>query len=158
MRKFAIEIKWGIILALASFLWILLEKLMGWHEKHIEQYAFNTWFFLIPATHIYVSAIKAKRDKFLSGKINWINGFQAGLRITVMAIILNPLLQYIFIMVISPDFCKNAIDFAIKSLKMNHLEAENFFKLKNLILHSSLRMLIFGIVISSIVSIFVKKK
>ena len=158
MKKFAIEIKWGIILALALLLWILLEKLMGWHGKHIEQYAFNTWFFLIPATHIYVSAIKAKRDKFFGDKISWIKGFQAGLGITVMVLILNPLLQYIFISVISPDFCTNAIDFAIKSRKMNQLQAENFFNLKNLILQSSLRILIFGIVISSIVSIFVKKK
>jgi hypothetical protein len=158
MKKIALEIKWGIIYTIAAFLWILLEKMMGWHGKNIEQYAFNTWFFFIPATHIYVSALKAKRDKFFGGKINWISGLQTGLIITTVVILLNLPLQYIFIRLISPDFFTNAINYAVKSGKMNFSEAEIFFNLKKLIFQSSLKTMIFGIVISAIVSIFVRTK
>lgn len=158
MKKFTLEIKWGIVYTVAIFLWILLEKLMGWHDKNIKQYAFNTWFFLIPATHIYVSAILAKRDKFFRGKINWFAGFQTGLIITAVVLFFNSLIQYLFIKIISPDFCINAVNHAIESGKMSLQDSENFFNLKNFIIQSSLRTLIFGIVISSIVSIFVRKK
>lgn len=158
MKNFTLEIKWGIIFTIAAFLWILLEKMMGWHGKNIEQYAFNTWFFFIPATHIYVSALKAKRDKFFGGKINWFTGLHTGLVITAVVILLNLPLQYFFIQLISPDFCTNAINYVVKSGKMNLSEAEIFYNLKNLIIQSSLKTMIFGIVISAIVSIFVRKK
>jgi hypothetical protein len=157
MKKFSTEIKWGFIFTIAGLLWILLEKLMGWHGKNIEQHAFNTYFFIIPATHIYISAIKNKREKFYKGKMSWKQGFLTGLGITAVVSVLNPLLQYIKSTLISPEFFQNAIAFAIESRKMSLEQADSYYNLKNQIIQSTFTTLIFGVVASAVIAIIVKR-
>ena len=61
MKKFALEIKWGVIFTIVLLLWMVMEKLLGWHGKHIDKHAIYTNFFAILAILIYVLALLEKR-------------------------------------------------------------------------------------------------
>lgn len=60
MKKYRIEIKWGAIFALMSLLWMVLERIVGLHDEHIELHATYTNFVAIPAIAIYVLGLLEK--------------------------------------------------------------------------------------------------
>ena len=39
MKKYSLEIKWGVIFAISTLVWIYFEKAMGWHDELIAQQA-----------------------------------------------------------------------------------------------------------------------
>jgi hypothetical protein len=68
MKNFKTEIKWAIIFAVMTLLWMLMERLGGYHDKNIAQHAFITNFIMIPAITIYVLALKEKKTMTITGK------------------------------------------------------------------------------------------
>lgn len=72
MKKFGIEIKWSIIFSAVLLLWMVMEKLLGWHDELIEKHAIYTNFFSIVAIVIYVFALFDKRKNYYGGKMTWL--------------------------------------------------------------------------------------
>jgi len=60
MNKFKLEIKWALLFTIMSLLWMLLERLLGLHDEHIEKHAIYTNFIAIPSILIYVFALHQK--------------------------------------------------------------------------------------------------
>jgi len=56
MAKYKIEVKWAVIFVIMSLLWMVLEKLTGLHDKHIDKQMIYTNFIAIPAIAVYVFA------------------------------------------------------------------------------------------------------
>lgn len=158
MRKFAIEIKWGIIFAVALLLWMVMEKALGWHDEHLDKHAIYTNFFAIVAIIIYVFALRDKRKNFYSGKMTWLQGFLAGIGIAVVVAILSPLTQYITSTIITPDYFSNVIELTVETGKMTQEKAEKYFSLQNYIIQSVIGALLMGAVTAAIVALFLKKK
>jgi hypothetical protein len=90
--------------------------------------------------------------------MTWMQGFIAGLIISIVVAILSPLAQYITIEWISPDFFTNAREFAIQSGKMNAEQANNYFNLTNYMMQSVFGGILMGAITSAIVALFVRKK
>ena len=158
MKKFAIELKWGVIFTLISLLWMMLEKSLGWHTIHIAKHAVYTNFFAIPAILVFVFALLDKRKNFYSNQMTWMQGFIAGLVISIVVAILSPLAQYITIEWISPEFFTNAREYAIQSGKMNAEQADNYFNLTNYMMQSVFGGILLGAITSAVVALFVRKK
>ena len=158
MKKIGIEIKWAIIFAVVSLLWMFLEKSMGLHGANIEKHALITNFFAIPAIAIFVLALLDKRKNHYGGKITWMQGFLTGLVITAFVAVLTPLTQYVTHMYISPDYFTNAINFAVDNGKMELQQAQEFFNLRSYIFQSALGGVVMGLITSAIVAIFIRKK
>lgn len=156
MKKIGLEIKWALIFAGATLLWMLIEKLMGWHGANIEMHPVMTNIFAIVAIGVYVLAIRDKRNK-LGGVISWKEGMISGALITVFVAILSPLTQYIVHHVISPDFFANAIDFAVQSGQATQSDAEAYFNFGNYVKVSTIGALVMGLLTSAIVSFVLKK-
>jgi uncharacterized membrane protein YvlD (DUF360 family) len=158
MGKFRIEIKWAIIFALATLLWMVLEKSMGWHDVLIEKHAIYTNFFAIIAIAVYVLALLDKRKVDYNGKMDWKQGFISGIILSVMIAVISPITQYITSTLITPDYFTNVINFVVDSGKMDREAAESYFNVKSYILQSLFGALTMGIVTSAIVAFFVKKQ
>ncbi|MBK6263502.1 DUF4199 domain-containing protein [Marivirga sp. S37H4] len=158
MKKYTTEIKWAFIFMLVTFLWMLFEKLMGWHDENIEQHATYTNLYAIPATLVYVFALWDKRKNDLSGKMTWKQGFISGLIISVIIAIFTPLTTLITHQFITPDYFETVSDYAVVSEQMTREEAESYFSLQNYILQGAIVALLYGAVTSAIVSIFLRKK
>lgn len=158
MKKFAIEIKWGIIFTIVSLLWMFLEKGLGWHDESISEHAIYTNLFAIVAIALYVFALLDKRNNFFNGKMTWSQGFISGIIISAVVAILSPLAQYITHEFITPDYFENIIAYSVESGAMQREAAEEYFSLSSYIIQSFFFALVVGVVTSAIVALFVRKK
>ena len=158
MKNLKIEIKWAIIFVLAQLVWMLIERLAGLHDAHIDKHAIVTNFFAIPAIVIYVFALLDKRKNFYEGKMTYQQGLIAGLIITAIVTLLTPLSQYIISTIITPDYFTNAIQYSVDNGFQSQETAESFFNLQNYIIQGLIGAPIMGIVTTLIVAIFTRKK
>ncbi|MFC2186098.1 DUF4199 domain-containing protein [Peijinzhouia sedimentorum] len=157
MKKYSIEIKWGIIFILATLLWMFLEKQFGLHSEHLDKHATYTNFFSIVAIAIYVLALLDKRKNAFSGTMSWKQGFKAGFIITIVVTVLTPIAQIITHNVISPEYFPNIIEMAVETGLQSREEAEAYFNLNNYILISTIFAFVVGILTSAIVAVFTRK-
>ena len=158
MKKFSIEIKWGVIFTVISLLWMYLEKGLGWHDENIAQHAIYTNIFGIVAIILYVVALLDKRKNFYHGKMTWSQGFISGIVISIVVAILSPLAQYLTFEFITPDYFDNVIEYSVENGAMTRAAAEEYFNLTSYIIQSFFFALVVGVVTSAIVAYFVKRE
>ncbi|GMN06617.1 hypothetical protein MTsPCn5_20060 [Croceitalea sp. MTPC5] len=158
MKKYATEVKWGVIFTVSALLWMVVEKTLGWHDAHIDKHAIYTNLFAVIAVALFVFALIEKRNKDLGGKMTWVQGFVSGIIISVVVAILAPLSQYITHEFITPDYFQNAITNAVENAGMTQENAETFFNFKSYVIQAAFGALGMGIVTSAIVALFVRKK
>ncbi len=156
MKKFRIEIKWGILFFLSGLAWMALEKYLGWHDRLIEQHATYTLLYAPLAIFIYVVALWEKKRKTYSGRMTFLQGLLSGMVITLVVVLLTPLSQYISHSLISPDYFSNVIQLTVNSGKMTLLEAEAYFNLMNYITQSLLFATVMGLLTTAVVMIFLR--
>lgn len=158
MKKFSIEIKWGIIFTLFTLLWMILERMLGWHDVHIAKHAALTNLFAIPAVILVVLALRDKRSNYFDGTMTWKQGFLTGLGLTVVIVLLSPLSMWITNSIITPNYFENVIAFSVESGKLTQEQAEKYFSMGSYIIQSTIGAAVMGTVTSAIVAFFLKKK
>jgi tetrahydromethanopterin S-methyltransferase subunit F len=158
MKKFKLEIKWAILFTLFSLVWMLLEKSIGLHDIYIDKHPIYTNLFAIPAIIIFALALNEKKKFYFNNSMTWTQGFVTGLFISILIMIFSPLAMYITYNYITPEYFKNAINYAVENKLMTRETAELYFSLKSYIIQSSIGGLSMGVVTSAIVALFVKTK
>lgn len=159
MKNYRIEIKWAFIFIVFMLLWMVMEKLTGLHDQHIEMHPIVTNFVAIPAILIYIFALRDKRSTDFGGSMTYKQGFISGLIMTLIITVFTPLMQYITSTVITPDFFDTMISYSVEKGYYETKEAaEAYFNLKNYIISSTLFTPVMGIVTTAIVMIFLRKK
>jgi hypothetical protein len=158
MKKFTIEFTWAVIYTLASLLWTVFEKSLGFHDKYIGSQMIFVWLFGIPALAIYFFAIKDKRNNFYNRRASWQQLFLSGVVMSVFVALMSPIAQYISVKVISPDWVKNNIDYYINVKKMSAENAEMFFSSRSMLLQAISNGISVGVIISAIVALLLKTK
>jgi hypothetical protein len=157
MNKYRTELKWGLIFTAMMLIWMIGENLTGLHDVHIDKHPIFTNLILFPAVLIFVLALREKRDKDLGGKMTWMQGFIAGLLISVVVAALSPLVQYLTHVIISPQYFENAIAYSVESGNATQEEAESFFNLGSYLIQGAVGAIFMGMITSAIVSFFVRK-
>lgn len=159
MKKIKIEIKWAFIFIVASLLWMLLERLAGLHDRHIDKHQYLTMIFVIPAVWIYVLALKDKKKRYYNGRMSFKQGFVSGVIISVIVMLFSPLTQWITSTIITPGYFPNVIAHSVKTGYYKTVEeAEAYFNLKNYMVQSAISALVMGAITSAVVAFFVKTK
>lgn len=159
MKKIKIEIKWAFIFMGSLLLWMVLEKLVGLHGKHIDKHQYLTMLYVIPAIWLYVLALKDKKKNYFNGQMNFKQGFISGLIISIIVTVFSPLTQWIISNVITPEYFPNVIAYSVKTGYFKTLsEAEAYFNYKNYAMQSTIWALIMGVITSVIVAFFIKTK
>ena len=91
MKKYAVELKWGILFSLFSIVWMILEKTVGLHDRYIDKQAIYTNLFAIVAFIIYFLALIDKKKRFYNGKMTWKQGFISGIALSFVISLLKAL-------------------------------------------------------------------
>lgn len=158
MKNIKIEIKWAIVFLIVTFVWMLMEKLVGLHDQYIKQHEIITNLFAIPAIAVYAFALLNKKKKFYNGVMTYKQGFMSGLIITIILTVLAPITQYIVSVFITPDYFDHAIKYVVENRKMTLSEAQDYFNLKSFIIQNSIGTPIMGIITTAIVALFCRTR
>jgi hypothetical protein len=137
---------------------MLLERLLGLHDEHIEMHAWATNLILFPAVLVYVLALHEKKRIAYGGAMTYKQGFLAGVGITAVVTLLTPLSQLITSLVITPDYFSNMIAYSVSHGMLTQTEAEEYFSLSNYLVQSTVFAPVAGVVTSAIVAVFVRSK
>ena len=79
MKKYQIELKWALVFVGMTLIWMIGEKLLGYHSEKIAQHEVITNFIAIPAIAVYVFALLDKKKNFYNGQMNYLQGFISGI-------------------------------------------------------------------------------
>jgi hypothetical protein len=158
MKKYQIELKWALVFVGMTLIWMIGEKLLGYHSEKIAEHEAITNFIAIPAIAVYVFALLDKKKNFYNGQMNYLQGFISGIIVSVIVAAISPLTQYLTSVVISPEYFPNIIKYSVDNGKATQAEAISYFNLKSYITYGVIGALGMGAVTSAIVAIFVKSK
>jgi len=158
MKKIGTEMKWALIFAAMTLLWMWLEKLAGLHDVHIDKHPVYTNFIAIPAIAVYVLALRDKKKRDYCHRITYLQAFISGLIMTAFITILSPITQLITSKLITPNYFVNVIEYAVSHGLSTRQEAEGYFSLNNYIIQGLMGAPFMGITTSAIVAFFVSSK
>lgn len=158
LQRYAIELKWGLVFSLSMVVWMIIERLLGFHGPRIEQHAFFSMTFALIAVAVYVLALQDARKRRFNEQMNYVQGFSTGLGITIVVAILSPLVQLLIHRVISPEFFTNMQVHAVATERMTAEAAAAYFSLAAYIQQSFVFALIMGLITSAVVAFFVRSK
>lgn len=157
LNNFKTEIKWAVIFVTTALVWVLLEKITGLHDDHIDKHAVYTNFFAIPAITVYFFALRDKRKSDHDGVMSYKLGFLSGLIITLLVTVLSPMTQFITSTIITPDYFANIIEYSVQQGEMSREAAENYFNLKSYIIQGVIGAPVMGVLTTAVVAFFTKK-
>lgn len=137
--------------------WMLLERLTGLHDEHIDKHYIYTNFIAIPAIAVYVFGLLDKRKNYYNGVMNYREGFLSGLLITLVVTLFVPVTQYITLNVITPDFFPNMIEHVTQNNIMTREAAENNFNTQSYMMQGLIGAPLMGVLTSAVVAFFTRK-
>ena len=158
MKKIYIELKWAVIFTITMLSWMVLEKTLGWHEEQIADHWWLTLLFMPFAVSIYILALREKRRRAYNRKLTWVQGFLAGLIMSVFVALLSPIAQYITHNYITPEYFNNVIEYSVTNELMTRTKANAYFNIENYMWQSAFGALGMGIGTAAIVAIFLRRK
>jgi hypothetical protein len=158
MKKFSIEIKWGIQFSIVSIVWMIFEKTVGLHDVHIDKQLIYTNLFGIVAIGLYYLALRDKKLHYYSGNMGWKQDFISGMVLTVVIALLSPLVNFIVYTYITPEFFTNMIAYRVQHKLQTQALAAAYFNLMSYQVLGIFDALSKGIITSALVALFVKTK
>jgi uncharacterized PurR-regulated membrane protein YhhQ (DUF165 family) len=151
------EVKTAIWLALAGFIWAILEFITGLHSSNIKMHATITWFAFLPSVLIYIWHYKGlKKEK--GGQLTWTRGFLSGMFVTGVAIPLSQFGFAVFYYLINPNLFSSFAKYSVDNKLMTSDEAAKYFTLSNYLVQIAVGILLIGLVLSVILSLIFKSK
>jgi hypothetical protein len=158
MKNYRIEIKWAVIFTAMFLIWMMTEKLLGFHSSRLDMQQTVTALILIPSIVIYVLSVLDKKKNFYNGTITYRQSFLSGLVLTIGVVLLSPINQAVTSYVISPDYFTNATAYTVSEGILTQEQAANQFNIGNYIVTGIIGGLVTGTIFSAVISIFIKTK
>lgn len=157
MEKFKIEFKWASIFTGINLLWVYAEKYLGLHDEYIDYHSLVGLVMLLPLGFCIYSSLKQKREEYYNGKMTWQKAFVSGALLSLLIAGLSPGSVYVMSEYVSPEFFDNAI---AKSMERGATQemASQFFSLNAYISQTIMFYLAFGVMISAVVGLIIKRK
>jgi hypothetical protein len=157
MKSLRIEIKWAIIFSVMGLAWMLMEKLLGWHDKYLDQHMYLTMLFIIPAAWVTVLALKDKKKNYYHGVITYKQGLISGLILTVLIVLISPGTQWITSYVITPEYFPNVIKRSVElGYYATEAEAAGQFNYANYAMQGAIGGLMMGALTVAIAMVFLR--
>lgn len=128
MNNRIIELKYGIFLALAGFLWVCLEFAVGLHTKYIDLHPKVTVLGIIPVIALSILGLSEK-IRSMGSEASAVKIMLSGLLIALISGLLSAGLQWVFFTFINPHFFADFTRFAVEHGYSTEEEARGYFNL-----------------------------
>ena len=156
MKRFSIEIKWGIIAIIIFLAWMTLEKELGFHDEKIKWHPLFNLLYIFPTFLVYYLALREKKIKYYQQNMNWKQGLISAIIISFIIVLFSPITQFIIHEFISPNFLDNTINYTVSRKKFILSAAKEYTTLTSSIWKNISDGLSFGVVIGAIVAYILK--
>lgn len=157
MKNIKTELKWAIVYIVMTMMWSLLGKSLGFHDADIANGVIFNTLIIIPSVIIYVLSMREKKLRYYGGRTSYKQRFKSGLVLTLLVTIFGPLYP-VFTNMISPELFDNSIRFMVTSNQMTEADAIKQFTLSNFTVQGILGSIVFGLIYSAVISVFIKSK
>lgn len=161
------EMKYGLIIAAISAIWLILQDLVGLHDKYIQYQSMVSWLGFIITIGGLFFAIKTKRDKEFGGSIAYGQCIKTGLLTSLVSGFLSSIFTLIFFKFINPGFLTALLELQHQELLDKGLPSESvdaamsmmemMFSPAIMTIMGFVSALIGGLIISLILGAFLKK-
>ena len=162
------ESKYGLIIGLAGFTWLLAEFIIGFHGKLADYHGYSS----LTAVAINIIgitlSIREKRNKEFDGKISFGQGMWTGLITSIIAGLVGIVGIVIYFQLVNPDFTKDMMAHAQQAVGHDHHDPKEimetavssmvYYSMNWFIIQKFFGAIISGVIISSLASVFLKKK
>lgn len=159
MKNVRIELKWAILFSIMGLVWILLEKLVGLHDRYIDYHLYLTNLFAIPAIWFMVMALKDKKKNIYNNHMSYTQGLVSGIVLSIFIALVSPLTQWVTSYVITPEYFPNVIE---RSVELGYFEttadAEANFNYANYAKQGAIGAFVMGVLTTAIAMIFIRTK
>ena len=159
------ELRSAFYITALTFIWLMLEYLVGLHDKYIEYHSVVTMFaILIPVVFAYLG-MKRKRDVDYDGLVTFGLMFRTGIIITIFTALMMIPLQFAFHYLINPAFFDNMIHHSVEHAIANEQnpqkafeDARAYFNIRSYVMQTVVGTLILGTILSVIYSFILSRK
>ena len=159
------ELLAGVAIAVASFVWICLEYIIGLHDSLVDYHMYvANLAYALPVIGLYW-AIKKRYATFAPGEFQLKDGLMSGVIVSVTAACLNLPLQLFFVRYINPAFFGNMIAAEAKKAIMSGdnsiiaiTDAQQYYTESAYLIQGFTSFLILGLFISLMLSFRLVKK
>lgn len=159
MKNVRIELKWAILFSIMGLVWMLLEKLVGLHDRYIDYHLYLTNLFAIPAIWFMVMALKDKKKNIYNNHMSYTQGLVSGIVLSIFIALVSPLTQWVTSYVITPEYFPNVIE---RSVELGYFEttadAEANFNYANYAKQGAIGAFVMGVLTTAIAMIFIRTK
>ncbi len=145
-------IRYGILFALAIFLWAVAETALGLHDRYIRYHEYLSYFFAVPSVGIMYWGIRAG-EKTPGRGTRFRKALLDGLGITTVVTLLCPVVWYVFCSLVNPAFLDNMARHAIEEGNMAPSLAAQRYRLPTYLFVSALSTAVIGSIISLVIAI-----
>lgn len=157
--------RWGLIIGILSFLWLIGEYVFGLHTTHVHLHPYITNFALLIPIIGSVIATRQIRAHVFQGTASFKELLRHGLAIAVIATACGIVGQLIYHMVINPNYFTHMIEVSkqvAQEKNQDIAKAENFakeyFNLKAYLSQIFFGGIVFGTLIAVIMAAIFKNK
>ena len=144
-------IRYGVLFALAIFLWAVAETVLGLHDRYIRYHEYLSYLFAVPSVGIMYRGIHAGEapGHGMPFRKAWLKG----LGITAVVTLLCPLVWLVFCTFVNPAFLENITQHAIEANTVAPSLAIKRYALPNHLFVSALSTAVIGAVISFVIAV-----
>ncbi len=150
-----VELKWGLIIVVAGFLWVLLEWAVGLHGPLIAYHPIVTMLWIPLAIVLLVLGLRDKKRR--QGSLSYVQGLLSTALIALVIALLSPVTQWLYLGVINPGFFETMIDAAV-ARGTARSEAVAYFNLGNYLLMATVSGVVGTLVSGAIAMIFLRSR
>lgn len=126
-----VELKWGLTIVFAGFVWASAELLFGFHGSRIESQPRLALFWIPLVMFLLVLALLDKRRSQV-GALSYLEGVRSTIIIAIVVAVLSPVFQFAFYQFVDPGFFTAMVELAV-SRGASLEEAQRFYTPSNYI-------------------------
>lgn len=147
MKAYLPEVGYGLALALAYFVWLVLEYAAGLQTTRISQHWILSNLYVVIPVLIIWRAIKHRRDVLEGGKLLWWQGLASGMIISVVAGAMRGPTWWFFRTYVNPGYFQAMIEYSVQT-GMKREMAEAAYHPTIIAIESTLAPILLGIFLS----------
>ena len=149
-----LELKWGAIVVMASFIWVCVEYVFGLHDQHIElQPLFTTLW--IPFALLLVFVALREKKRAVGGRLTYWQGVRSAALMGIVVGLLTPPSIWVFFRFVNPGFFDAMIDQSVAT-GVSRADAEAYFSESRYLLMEGVGGALGTVVVGLLVMVFLR--